>query len=230
MDFSTFTKTLGISLNRSGFKVLSDSPESTAWVRRDGGETPIYCNAFPSGTWGDTPAAFVKWGHTGTRKFLKPAECLDFILGLSGGVMKSAAAPVLESALSFSEKRTLQKQLSDAMKSLDSGVDFKTKRTLQKQVQDIIAQLTGGEVQPDEKKSDGAGDTGNAVLADLIAGKYNTLDPNEFLAVVQGVVESLNDVKPVIPPCIGYIEANKDKVNAVLESALRETFGRLWNA
>jgi hypothetical protein len=136
---------------------------------------------------------------------------------------------ILESTLSFSERRVLQKQLFDVRKAIDAETNFKKKRELQKQQMDIIAQLEGGDVQPDDK-TDKTGTPENTTLAELLSGKYNSLNPNEFLAVVQGVVESINDVKPVIPACISYIEANKDKVSAVMESALRETFGRLWNA
>lgn len=66
-------------------------------------------------------------------------------------------------------------------------------------------------------------------LTDLVSGKYNDATPELFLGVVQKAIAEIGDVAPVIPPCVSYIEANQDKVSAVMESAFAEIFGDLWS-
>ena len=68
----------------------------------------------------------------------------------------------------------------------------------------------------------------NQKLSDLIAGKYNNEAPAEFLRILQDIIGEINDIEPVKPPTIGYIEANKEKIGAIMESALSELFGKMW--
>jgi hypothetical protein len=68
----------------------------------------------------------------------------------------------------------------------------------------------------------------NQKLTDLIAGKYNNEPPEVFLKVLKDIVEEINDIEPVKPPTITYIETNQDKIEAIMESALSEVFGKLW--
>jgi len=67
-------------------------------------------------------------------------------------------------------------------------------------------------------------------LADLLAGKYNSEPPEGFLKLLKDIIEEIKDIEPIKAPTIAYIEANKDKVSSIMESALREVFGRLWGA
>ncbi len=68
----------------------------------------------------------------------------------------------------------------------------------------------------------------NQRLSDLIAGKYNNEPPEGFLKILKEIIEEINDIEPVKPPTITYIETNQDKINSIMESALEEVFGRLW--
>jgi len=70
---------------------------------------------------------------------------------------------------------------------------------------------------------------GNEKLADLIAGQYNDQKPEDFLLIVRDIIKEIQDIEPVKAPVVAYIEANKDKISAVMESALSETFGMLWD-
>lgn len=68
----------------------------------------------------------------------------------------------------------------------------------------------------------------NSVLKELLDGKYNSESPETFLAIVQKVIDATGDVAAVIPACIAYIDANQDKVSAIMESAMAEAFGAMW--
>jgi ATP-dependent protease ClpP protease subunit len=125
-------------------------------------------------------------------------------------------------ALSFSEKRSLQKVIATNLASLQAGnLSFQDKRKFQKEIQDAFARLKEAvELKPEAQ---------NQKLADLIAGKYNNEPPEGFLKVLKEIVEEINDIEPVKPPTIAYIEVNQDKVNSIMESALGEVFGKLWD-
>lgn len=70
--------------------------------------------------------------------------------------------------------------------------------------------------------------TGNKKLADLIAGSYNTLEPLAFLGILKEISTEINDFEPLKEPAIKYIQANQDKAGAIMESAFREAFGKMW--
>jgi len=124
-------------------------------------------------------------------------------------------------ALSFSEKRTLQKVISTNLASLQAGsLSFADKRRFQKEIQDAFTKL--------KEVVDLKPDIQSQKLADLIAGKYNNEPPEAFLRVLKEVIEEINSIDPIKPPTIAYIEANGDKVNAIMESAFRKVFGKMW--
>lgn len=125
-------------------------------------------------------------------------------------------------ALSFSEKRSLQKVITTNLASLQAGnLSFQDKRRFQKELQDAFAKLKAVvELKPEIQ---------NQKLSDLVAGKYNAEPPEGFLKILKEIIEEINDIEPVKPPTINYIEVNQDKVNAIMESALGEVFGKLWD-
>lgn len=124
--------------------------------------------------------------------------------------------------LSFSEKRTLQKIVDSKQAELEAGnLPFKDKRAAQKALDDALAQLDAAvEMFPDAQ---------NQKLADLIAGKYNNEPPEAFLKVIKEIIEEIKSVEPVKSPTIAYVDANKDKINAIMESAFAEVFGKMWD-
>lgn len=125
-------------------------------------------------------------------------------------------------ALSFTEKRGLQKAIATNLASLQAGdLSFTEKRGLQKEIQGAFAKL--------KAVVDLAPEIQNQKLADLIAGKYTDEPPEVFLKILKEIIEEINDVEPVKPPVVAYVEANEDKVNAITESALREVFGKMWD-
>jgi ATP-dependent protease ClpP protease subunit len=140
--------------------------------------------------------------------------------------------------LSFTEKRSLQKTVATNLTGLAAGgVAFQDKRRMQKEISDAIVKL--GEkalevvppvdplnpvIEPVEPKTEQT----NQRLADLIAGQYNTLEPLAFLGILKDISVEINDFEPLKDPAIKYIEANQDKAGAIMESAFREVFGKMW--
>jgi ATP-dependent protease ClpP protease subunit len=126
-------------------------------------------------------------------------------------------------ALSFSEKRGLQKIVSDKQAELEGGnLPFAQKRATQKALDDALEQLDAAvDRQPEAA-------TQNQKLSDLIAGQYNTLEPLAFLGILKDISTEINDFEPLKEPAIKYIEANSDKAGAIMESAFQEAFGKLW--
>ncbi len=125
-------------------------------------------------------------------------------------------------ALSFSEKRSLQKVIATNLASLQAGtLSFQEKRRFQKEIQDAFIKL--------KETVDLAPDVQNQKLADLIAGKYNSDPPEGFLKVLKDIIEEINDIEPVKAPTINYIEVNREKVDSLMESALVKVFGKLWD-
>jgi hypothetical protein len=58
------------------------------------------------------------------------------------------------------------------------------------------------------------------IVTELLAGKYNGLDPLPFLAKLEEAADALGgDVSTIIPAAIAYLEANSDKAS-ILESAM----------
>lgn len=124
-------------------------------------------------------------------------------------------------ALSFTEKRALQKVIATNLAGLAvSGVTFTEKRRLQKEVQDAFIRLKEAiDVQPDAANQ-------NQKLADLIAGKFDADPPEVFLKLLKDIIAEINDVKPVIDPTVKYIEANKSLIAEAAEVAFAELFGK----
>ena len=124
-------------------------------------------------------------------------------------------------AISFKEKRALQKTVAAKLEELKSGnLPFKEKRAAQKELKDAFTKL---DVKIDTK---GGEEVTNEKLKDLIAGKFNNLKPLEFITVLKEIVKDVKDIAPVKPPTIAYCNVNEDKMvkedQAVLEGALKE--------
>jgi hypothetical protein len=120
-------------------------------------------------------------------------------------------------ALSFKEKREVQKLVAAKIEELKAGnLSFKEKRAAQKELKDAFARLS---VKIDQQDP---GEAENQKLKDLIAGKFNNLKPLEFIGVLKEIVGEIKDVEPVKPPTIAYCDQNQDKMiaDAVLESVL----------
>jgi len=127
-------------------------------------------------------------------------------------------------ALSFTQKRSLQKIVDAKQAELEAGgLPFAEKRAAQKALADALAQLDAAIDSLPEAEP-----TQNQKLADLIAGKYNNETPEGFLKVLKDVIEEINEIEPVKPPTIAYIEANAGKIGAIMESAFQEIFGKMW--
>lgn len=108
------------------------------------------------------------------------------------------------------EKRTLQRTVQEKIEGLEgSSLNPREKRQLQTALDEALSKLLG-EGQAEKQK------TGK--LDDLIAGKFNHLSPQEFLRILEEVVQEVGgDIEPIKPPAVNYIEANQ---NMILESAL----------
>lgn len=110
-------------------------------------------------------------------------------------------------ALSFSEKRGLQKEVQTCLASLGDKPDFKTKRSLQKQLAEALAKL-------------GAGTAGKSesLVDQFLANKFIREAPNKFFSIftkVYGLVQGqLENIKQ---PIIDYIKSNESLM--ILESA-----------
>lgn len=107
--------------------------------------------------------------------------------------------------LSFAEKRKLQKIVKDGLEGLDAGLSFAEKRLVQKEIADALAKLNAAiDTKPDLASE-------NQKLADLIAGKFNDVLPERFLAILKEIVREINTVDPVKEPTVKYIEVNKEE-------------------
>jgi hypothetical protein len=112
-------------------------------------------------------------------------------------------------ALSFKEKREVQKLVAAKIEELKAGnLSFKEKRAAQKELKDAFARLSVKIEQQD------TGEAENQKLQDLIAGKFNSLKPLEFIGVLKEIVTEIKDVEPVKPPTISYCDVNKDIMTA----------------
>jgi hypothetical protein len=100
-------------------------------------------------------------------------------------------------ALSFKEKRTLQKIVKTKLEELKTGgLAFKEKRAAQKELKAAFSKLKAKvDVGADNKK-----------LQKLLAGKYNGETPERFLAILKLIVDEIGDIEPVKPPTIAYIK------------------------
>ena len=122
-------------------------------------------------------------------------------------------------ALSFTEKRKVQAIIEARLADLGaSGISFSAKRAMQKELEDAFAKLNEQiDLQPDAAQQ-------NQKLADLIAGKFNDLEPIQFLKTLKEITDEIQAVDPVKEPSIKYIETKKGVGGdtAVTESAVKE--------
>lgn len=123
-------------------------------------------------------------------------------------------------ALSFKEKRALQKTVAAKQEELaQGGLGFRDKRAAQKAMNAALEKLNA-------KVEAGAT---SPLLADLIAGKFNDLPPLRFLGKLEEVVKSLDgDVEPVKEPVVEYVKVNGKEDGAVLESAFQKKMAVGW--
>jgi len=125
--------------------------------------------------------------------------------------------------LSRKERMIIKSQINDYMAKLDEiTLPRKERMSYKAQINELLAKLDAAiDLAPEAANQ-------NQKLADLIAGKFNAEPPEGFLKILKEIIEEINDIEPVKPPVINYIDANQDKVNAIMESALSEVFGKLW--
>ena len=118
-------------------------------------------------------------------------------------------------ALSFKEKRQLQKTVSNRLNDLKSGdLSFKEKRAAQKELKEAFAKL---KVVIETKPEAAAR---NEKLAALIAGKYDDKSPQEFLDILKEIYDEINDIEPLKEPTISYIKKKKGSGEAITESVI----------
>lgn len=101
-------------------------------------------------------------------------------------------------ALSFMEKRVLQKIVQQKLEQLKGGtLDFKEKRAAQKELKDTFSKL--------KVKIDKGAE--NEKLKKLVAGDYNDETPERFLRILKEIIEEIGDIEPVKQPTVTYIES-----------------------
>lgn len=110
-------------------------------------------------------------------------------------------------ALSFSEKRGLQKEVQTCLAALGETPDFKAKRSLQKQLAEALAKLVAGIAGKRE-----------SLVDQFLANKFIREAPNKFFSIftkVYGLAQGqLENIKQ---PIIDYIKSNESLM--ILESA-----------
>lgn len=112
-------------------------------------------------------------------------------------------------ALSFAEKRTLQKEIQSCFASLAERPDFKSKRTLQKRLAEAFAKLEGGN-----------GNIKETLLDQLIAGKFISYSAQRFFAILKQVMQEVqNDLEPLKKPIIAFLNAHKNEMQLEGEPA-----------
>lgn len=113
-------------------------------------------------------------------------------------------------ALSFAEKRDVQKQIKTCLVDLDNKPDFKTKRALQKRLAEAFAKLEG--------RSSG---TQESLVDQFLAGKFIREAPNKFFSIftkVYGLVQGqLENIKQ---PILDYLKAHESSM--ITESAISD--------
>jgi len=136
-------------------------------------------------------------------------------------------------ALSFSEKRGHQKVVDENLSTLEGGgLAFAAKRTAQKAMNDSLDKLNAGselvpdpgnpnpfdevkppepEVEPEVAPDPEPITPQNQKLTDLLSGKYDGLQPEAYLKVVQDIITEINDVEPVKPAVVSYLDKAKAK-------------------
>jgi len=106
--------------------------------------------------------------------------------------------------LSFTEKRKVQATIETQLTALgETGISFSAKRSMQKELEDAFARLNEQiDLQPEAAQQ-------NQKLADLIAGKFNDFEPVRFLKILKDITDEIKSVDPVKEPSIKYIELKK---------------------
>lgn len=119
-------------------------------------------------------------------------------------------------ALSFKEKRELQRIIATKQADLASGgMKFKEKREAQKAMAEALSKLNA--------KVDAGGTS--SLLDQLIKGDFNNFSPVEFITKLREVVDSIDgDVQPIKPGVISYVEYQAEQGNIILESAMADIF------
>ena len=101
-------------------------------------------------------------------------------------------------ALSFTEKRKIQKELIPDLERLDSeDLGFKEKREVQKRVIHKVSLLTGDAARVER-----------SLLDKLNAGEFDSLEPLEFLKKLKAIVDDEigGDIEPIKEPTVRYID------------------------
>lgn len=117
-------------------------------------------------------------------------------------------------ALSFKEKRELQRIVAEKQQQLSEGsLPFKAKREAQKAMADALERLN--------QKVDAGGTS--PLLSALLNGDYNKLPPIQFLQKLREVVDSIGgEIDPVKPGAVKYVEYQIESGNIILESLSEE--------
>lgn len=106
-------------------------------------------------------------------------------------------------SLSFSEKRALQRTVQEKIQQLETGsLSFQEKRAAQRSLEESLAKL-----------EERASSNHSSKLDDLVAGKFNALEPMPFLSVLEEIVKELGGViDPVKDPACEYVRLHQDLI------------------
>lgn len=106
-------------------------------------------------------------------------------------------------ALSFKEKRDLQKEWQEKIKAAKETSNFREKREIQARIREIRSLLHATEVK--QKKT---------LLERLQAGEFDGLSPVDYLAQLRLVCDSIpeGDISPVIEPAIAYVKKHESEL------------------
>lgn len=100
--------------------------------------------------------------------------------------------------LSFKEKNAVRKQIGEAQKQLSAeGILFKERNALRKQIGELLKKLNESAVLPVVNKD----------LEDLVAGKFDDLEPEAFLVKLKEITAAMGDeIESIKQPAISYID------------------------
>lgn len=110
-------------------------------------------------------------------------------------------------ALSFQEKRTLQKEIADCASALENAPDFKAKRILQKRLSEAFARLEGSMAK-----------AGKSLLDRLLADEFLSESPVKFLSIIKKILTETNDaLESVREPVMKYLRAHYNESEGIFE-------------
>ena len=114
-------------------------------------------------------------------------------------------------ALTVREKLKLQKIVRGKGAELEQGgLKIREKLAAQREMREALEKLNA--------KIDAGAD--NQLLRDLLDGKFNNLNPVQFIGKLKEVVASLDgDIEPTKPGAVGYVNAKIEQGELILESA-----------